>query len=737
MNPPRRLVPAVSRTLAAALMAGAIVLAPSSGTAASTPGPADTLVFVPSADAYVDAAQPSVSFGSSNYLWVDASSAKQSFLRFSLDGVVGRTVTAVHLRLYQTDASPVGGRVWSISSSDWDESVTWDTRPAIDGPMLGTFGNVEVLTWYEVALDPSIVPVDGPISLAVDSDNADGARWASGEHTSQPQLVVELEPVDSDSFTFTPQADAYVDASQPDVSFGSAASMWVDAGPEKQAFLRFDLTGIDGRIVTGVRLRLYQIDSSPLGGRVFAMSSNGWDESVTWNSRPAIDGGQVGSFGTVGGGEWYEAVLDPSAVVGDGTISLALDSTDADGARWRSREHVELPQLIVDVARVAGLIRQGLSEVAAPSLGSSDPTDTGSNHRLAVTESGRLLAVHGRHAQGVQLSWRDPGGGWMMKSRGEAENGLLLGGTGTGDWVASIAVGRDSSGEEHAWVVWSGTTAQSSASVELRRLSDLDSAEGPNVGPVTTVASSGLGNSKVDLAFETPPDGGLRGCITWLQRVGSSSWNVTLIWFTDLDVDQPSFHDRKVLFGATSGGRNGTLIPVPAGLRLVARNRAGRLQLFAHDQATPLTSWTGGARGVAVGGSSVPAGDALPSGEVLTAVESDTAGHVVVVQRFSANGGSATVDLQLTGYREPSVVADGPGALLVMIRDADGFVVSRAYSPSSGWDSTERLEIGPEGGGNHAWPNVLRQAGGRLRLIVRGPAGGPSQTAVLGMDRPR
>jgi hypothetical protein len=325
----------------------------------------------------------------------------------------------------------------------------------------------------------------------------------------------------------------------------------------------------------------------------------------------------------------------------------------------------------------------------------------------------------------------------MMKSRGEAENGLLLGGTGTGDWVASIAVGRDSSGEEHAWVVWSGTTAQSSASVELRRLSDLDSAEGPNVGPVTTVASSGLGNSKVDLAFETPPDGGLRGCITWLQRVGSSSWNVTLIWFTDLDVDQPSFHDRKVLFGATSGGRNGTLIPVPAGLRLVARNRAGRLQLFAHDQATPLTSWTGGARGVAVGGSSVPAGDALPSGEVLTAVESDTAGHVVVVQRFSANGGSATVDLQLTGYREPSVVADGPGALLVMIRDADGFVVSRAYSPSSGWDSTERLEIGPEGGGNHAWPNVLRQAGGRLRLIVRGPAGGPSQTAVLGMDRPR
>jgi hypothetical protein len=737
MKPDRPLRPALTRLLLGALIAGTIALAPSAGTATPATGPADTLVFVPEADAYVDSAQPSASFGSSNYLWVDAGSVKQSFLRFRLTGLTGRTVTGARLRMYQTDASPFGGNVWSISSSEWDESVTWDTRPAIDGPQLGAFGNVEALTWYEVTVDPSIVPVDGPISLAVDSTDTDGARWASREHASKPQLIVELAPVEADSFTFTPEADAYVDASQPDASFGTAASMWVDASPVKQALLRFDLTGLAGRTVTGVRLRLHQIDSSALGGRVFAISSNDWDESVTWNSRPAIDGDLLGSFGAVATGAWYEADLVPTAVVGEGTISVAIDSTDADGARWRTRENVELPQLIVDVARDAGLIREGLSEVAAPYLGSSDPTSFASNHRLAVTETGRQLTVFGRHAQGVQLMWRDPGGGWMMKTRGEAENGLVLGGTGTGDWAASILVGPDSSGEEHAWVVWSGTTAQSTASVQLRRLSDLDSPDGPTVGPVTTVSSSGLGNSKVDAAFETAADGSLRGCIAWLQRVGSSSWNVMIIWFTDLDVDQPSFHDGKVLFGATSGGRNASLVPVAEGLRLVGRNRAGRLQIFAHDEAAPLSSWTTGARGVAVAGASVPSGDALSSREVLAAVESDTAGHVVVVQRFTASGGAVTVDLQLTGYRDPSLVADGTEALLIMIRHADGFVVSRSYRPSTGWDTTDRIEIGPEGGGNHAWPNVLRPAGGRVRLIVRGPAGGPLQTAVLGLDRPR
>jgi hypothetical protein len=70
-----------------------------------------------------------------------------------------------------------------------------------------------------------------------------------------------------------------------------------------------------------------------------------------------------------------------------------------------------------------------------------------------------------------------------------------------------------------------------------------------------------------------------------------------------------------------------------------------------------------------------------------------------------------------------------------MIRASDGYVISRSFSAASGWSQSNAVEIGAEGGGNYAWPNVLRQADGRLRLIVRGPAGPSGQTAVLAFQR--
>ncbi|MDP8899842.1 MAG: hypothetical protein M3N33_01580 [Actinomycetota bacterium] len=41
-----------------------------------------------------------------------------------------------------------------------------------------------------------------------------------------------------------------------------------------------------------------------------------------------------------------------------------------------------------------------------------------------------------------------------------------------------------------------------------------------------------------------------------------------------------------------------------------------------------------------------------------------------------------------------------------------------------------------EGGGNHAWPNAVRSADGRLTFVVGGPVGSESmRSAVLSVDR--
>ena len=68
-----------------------------------------------------------------------------------------------------------------------------------------------------------------------------------------------------ETLAFTPQADTWVDASQPTTSFGASSRMRVDASPRSQAYLRFKVAGLAGRPVRRVRLRLFQRDASDAG----------------------------------------------------------------------------------------------------------------------------------------------------------------------------------------------------------------------------------------------------------------------------------------------------------------------------------------------------------------------------------------------------------------------------------------------------------------------------------------
>jgi hypothetical protein len=536
-----------------------------------------------------------------------------------------------------------------------------------------------------------------------------------------------------ETLAFTPVADTYVDASVPGSSFGTSSSMYDDATPIKQSFLRFNVSGLGGRPVLDARLRLYNKDASPQGGRVWSISSNSWAESMTWNSRPAIDGPLLAAFGAVQTGTWYEADLGqfPS---GDGTVSLAIDSVSSDGAKWGTRESTNPPQLLVDV-EMGTEEHDGLSQIAAPTIGSSDPTYLPINHRIAVTSGGRTLVVHGRHADGLQLAWRDRGGaGWHTQTTGAVSDGRLLSGMGTGDWPASIALAPDSAGVEHAWVVWGRKGYSYLKPVQMARLSNLDDPGGPTVGPTMSVDAAPRGAYRPDIAFEAVPGGGQRAAIVWGRRSGDALWEVHAAWFTDLDSDTPALHHDAVLIGATTATRWGTLSPAATGMRVAARGASGKLRIYAHDATAPLSSWTEGAAGITVADDG-PAAVALDSGEILAATETNTTNHVVTVQRFSPSGAPAPPGLQLTGYAQPTLATDGLQAWLVMIRKSDGYVVSRQLTAGL-WSPTDRVEIGAEGGGNYAFPNAVRRTDGRLRLVVRGPAGGTTRTAVLAFQRP-
>jgi hypothetical protein len=152
-------------------------------------------------------------------------------------------------------------------------------------------------------------------------------------------------------------ADTSVRASEPNVNLGASTALEVDGDSAKETYLRIQVTGIAGRTVTGVTLRLRVPDRSRAesnsGGRVHRMTACEWSEStVTWNTRPPIDGLPGADVGAVARGELV--TFDITAAIaagGDGTYCFALTSTSEDGVDYGSREASSgRPEVVVTTA---------------------------------------------------------------------------------------------------------------------------------------------------------------------------------------------------------------------------------------------------------------------------------------------------------------------------------------------------------------------------------------------------
>jgi hypothetical protein len=142
-------------------------------------------------------------------------------------------------------------------------------------------------------------------------------------------------------------ADTYVKASSPASKYGSATVLRVDADPQTNAYLKFEVTGVSGPVARA-RLRVYVSAGSSTGFAVRSVADSAWSEAtMTWTSAPAIASTVVASSGRTTTGTWV--TLDVTAVVaGNGTISIALTSPGTSLSSYGSRESATPPQLLVD-----------------------------------------------------------------------------------------------------------------------------------------------------------------------------------------------------------------------------------------------------------------------------------------------------------------------------------------------------------------------------------------------------
>jgi hypothetical protein len=226
---------------------------------------------------------------------------------------------------------------------------------------------------------PTSTPTDtepaGPTNTPTDTPTAtDVPPSATPTHTSPaPQLL-----------TFNPAADAYVNASFPDTNFGSTSILRTYGTPEQRSYLRFNISGLGGQVITRATLRLYANGSSSAGYTVSGVPDTNWAETtLTYNNMPPL-GDALGSVASHGGGQ-YTSVDVTSYVTGEGTFAFALTTGSTKVVSYPSREAgSNRPELVLELA-------------AAGSAGSAERATTPGLLVLGAVGLGPLAAwQHGR-----------------------------------------------------------------------------------------------------------------------------------------------------------------------------------------------------------------------------------------------------------------------------------------------------------------------------------------------------
>jgi hypothetical protein len=363
--------------------------APATATTPST----GTFTFLAEADAYVDNATPASNFGTLTTFRADASPIQRSYLRFTLQGLSGAVVDA-KLRIFAETSSSIGYQIATVGDNGWSETgINFNNGPAL-GTTLGAVTSYSAGSWTEVNVTPYVTG-NGTVSFGLFTTSNTGLRYTSREGTSSqaPRLVVSVStgptptPTNTPTATsvppltatptatppattlrFTPVADAYVDASLPTNTFGSATSLRTDNSPVIRSFLRFDVQGVTGTIASA-KIRLFAESSNSVGFTLSDVSDDGWAESTLNDSNAPAVGAPLGASGAVTAGTWKE--IDVTAtILGNGLASFALTSTSNTLTRYASRETTSgnRPELVIETASAGGATANVATSAPAPFL---------------------------------------------------------------------------------------------------------------------------------------------------------------------------------------------------------------------------------------------------------------------------------------------------------------------------------------------------------------------------------
>ena len=232
----------------------------------------------------------------------------------------------------------------TATASVWQVALNWNAstdnvgvtgyRIYRGGTQIGTVGTTTSYTDTTVAPNTSY-------SYTVRAEDAAG-------NLSDPSTAVSVTTPAATSFTFAPDADAYVDASTATTNYATAKLRTDGGSTAAETFVRFNLTGIAGSVASA-KLRVYAYTATVDGPAVYT-SGTAWSETtINWNNRPSRTSAARDDKGAIASNTWVEYDVTPF-VTGNGTYSFNLMQTVSDGVDYRSREYAtttQRPELVV------------------------------------------------------------------------------------------------------------------------------------------------------------------------------------------------------------------------------------------------------------------------------------------------------------------------------------------------------------------------------------------------------
>ncbi|WPB78084.1 DNRLRE domain-containing protein [Archangium violaceum] len=174
-----------------------------------------------------------------------------------------------------------------------------------------------------------------------------GGETSDTAGSSRCQESSTLEPRQVD---LAPTDDAYVEEGLEEPRSGAERKLVADNLSRRSAFLRFEVPAQPGP-VRRATLRLYAMDGSTDGPKLYPATTDWSEDSLTWSQQPSVTGGPLGDVGDVPHGSWVEYDVT-SFVTGSGPYGFALINESRNGVDFASKEHVRLewaPRLILSV----------------------------------------------------------------------------------------------------------------------------------------------------------------------------------------------------------------------------------------------------------------------------------------------------------------------------------------------------------------------------------------------------